>query len=112
MYNLNSPDARNGRRGEQIVIAWLKREGWWILDIAAAGSHARFQGPLGQIIALDLLYFKSHPGIRRFAEVKWKNGAARFQKLQRPSHGFDLPKWQHYLRAQEITGISGDIAII
>lgn len=112
MYDKNSEEAKAGRRGEAVARAWFIANGWGVLhcaDFGAVGA-TMFEGSTGKIISLDLLLARG--GISRWVDVKWKNGAVKYQIGNVRRHGIDRQHWDHYLVVESMTGISGALAIV
>jgi len=95
-----------GHKGEQLIASLLREHGWYVIpsyDYTGEDDKApRLQGEAESLVIPDLDIARD--GTRRWAEVKTKEEATKYRKLNRWEHGFPLRHYHHYLRVQEITG--------
>lgn len=101
-----------GLKGEELVKAWLKLRGFYVLpaSLIKNGGAPALEGYLQRVIASDHLVAKG--GQSFWAEIKTYERATFNQIRQRLEHGVPIRLWNEYRRGQELTGIPGCLFIL
>jgi hypothetical protein len=101
------PEFQRGRAGEQVVAAWLKRRGCFVIpsyDYSGAdGDKApRLQGLWEGYPVPDLDVARN--GNRFWVEVKTKEKAAVWRMTGELRHGIELRLLEHYRTVEVVSG--------
>jgi hypothetical protein len=101
-----------GRLAEEAVRRAYTRLGYFVVPTYAIedGGAPMLVGLLQKFVLPDFLVAQG--GQPRWVEVKFKDHPVKFQKTGYSRHGIDLPKWHAYRKVEEISGISGSLAIL
>lgn len=102
-----------GQWGELVIRRWLTQRGYWVVPASLIdnGGAPALETWLEEHISLpDLIAGRN--GVSFWVEVKTKTKSVPHGHRQRDEHGVDERNWQDYLKAQEITGIRGLLAIV
>lgn len=112
MAMLDTPEWRQGRRGEAAVRQWLEDRGFFVMyaaDITSSGAPMlRRNGE--RLILPDLQ--AGQDGAARWVEVKTKYTATLCRRHKRREHGLEQRNWEHYLECERIYGFPGYLAIL
>ena len=107
-----SPQWALGRAGEELVIRYLKAQGYFVTatSFIEHGGAPLLEAMRGGVPLPDTMV--SREGSSKWVEVKTKSQPTRFVRTGRLEHGISLRLWRAYQQVVLDTGIPGALAIL